>query len=127
MKVSALLIAASMAVSTSAFAPQQRTSVATSTELKVSFLDNLVKKPEPEPVVEEKVSFLDSLINSKKTSAKIPAPNVKKSPVKKAAPERSFNLFAAKAEAAPAPAKKNGKLTPLKNTGKSAFSTLSNM
>lgn len=117
MKVSALLIAASMAVTTSAFAPQQRTSVATSTELKVSFLDNLVKKPEPEQVVEEKVSFLDSLINSKKTSAKIPVAT-KKTP---------FNLFAAKAEAAPAPAKKNGKLTPLKNTGKSVFSTLSNM
>jgi len=125
MKVSALLIAASMAVSTSAFAPQQRASVATSTELKVSFLDNIIKKPEPEPVVEEKASFFDTLINSKKTSAKIPA--AKKTPVKKAAPERSFNLFAAKAEAAPAPAKKNAKLTPVKNTGKSAFSTLSNM
>lgn len=123
MKVSALLIAASMAVSTSAFAPQQRASVATSTELKVSFLDNIIKKPEPEPVVEEKASFFDSLINSKKTSAKIAA----KAPVKKAAPERSFNLFAAKAEAAPAPAKKNAKVTPVKNTGKSAFSTLSNM
>ena len=123
MKVSALLIAA-MAVSTSAFAPQQRASVATSTELKVSFLDNLIKKPEPEPVVEEKkASFFDGLINSKKTSAKIAA----KAPVKKAAPERSFNLFAAKTEAAPAPAKKNAKLTPVKNTGKSAFRTLSNM
>ena len=123
MKVSALLIAASMAVSTSAFAPQQRASVATSTELKVSFLDNIIKKPEPEPVVEEKASFFDSLINSKKTSAKIAA----KSPAKKAAPERSFNLFAAKAEAAPAPAKKNAKQTPVKATGKSAFTTLSNM
>ena len=123
MKVSALLIAA-MAVSTSAFAPQQRASVATSTELKVSFLDNLIKKPEPEPVVEEKkASFFDGLINSKKTSAKIAA----KAPFKKAAPERSFNLFAAKTEAAPAPAKKNAKLAPVKNTGKSAFSTLSNM
>ena len=114
MKVSALLIAASVASTTTAFAPVSR--AATSSELKASFLDNLIKKDTPEPVVEEKVSFFDTLINSKKTSAKIPAKATKKAPVK-AAPERSFSLFA----------KANNNAAPVKATGKTAFSTISNL
>ena len=117
MKVSALLIAASVASTTTAFAPVSR--AATSSELKASFLDNLIKKetPAPEPVVEEKASFFDSLINNKKTSAKIPAKATKKAPVK-AAPERSFSLFA----------KSNNDAAPVKKaSGKTAFSTISNL